>query len=77
MSEYFRRRFPPEDPLWALWYSYAKRRKDWYMLIVQDDISMLTYPVYVEQFDSEYFALAKHHLQNDQRVLFVYETFGD
>ena len=76
--EYTRHRFPPEhSKLLMLWWSYAKRRKDWFMLIVMDDISGLEYPVYVSQFDDEWFAIAKYHRQNDQRVIAIYETFGD
>ena len=71
-----RKRFAPEhDATLMLWWSYAKRRMDWYMLIVQDDISGYFYPVYVPQFDSEILHVAKFHRQNDQRVVVIYETY--
>lgn len=76
--EYTRHKFAPEhDKELMLWWSYAKRRKDWFMLIVLDDISGLIYPVYVPQFDDDRFFIARYHRQNDQRVVAVYETFGD
>lgn len=67
----------PVDKDRQLWWSYAKRRRDWYMLIVEDDISGLEYPVYVPEFDMPQYYIMKFHRQNDQRVIAQYETFGD
>lgn len=64
----------PADPTRKFWWDWAVYRKDWYLLIVKDDISELEYPVFVRQFDAPKFPYYKYHLQNDQRVLVIYET---
>lgn len=67
----------PDDPELALWWSYAKRRRDWFMIIVQDQISGNIYPVYVPEFDNKAMYIAKFHRQNDQWVVAIYDTFGE
>jgi hypothetical protein len=67
----------PQDKDRTLWYGYAKHRRDWYLIIVQDSISGYQYPVFVPEFDSLNLHFATHHRQNDQWIVAIYETWGD